>query len=88
MLSFTTGGPQATYGPGGKNGDINDLLRHVQYGMLHFVGMDVLPPFIAYGASRVTAEQRAAYLAAYRERLLSLDTTAPIEFGSSAQAMP
>lgn len=84
MLSFTTGGPPSSYGPGGKNGDLDELLRHVQYGMFRFVGMDVLPPFIAYGAARVTKEQRAAYLDAYRERLLSLDSTAPLEFCKTA----
>jgi NAD(P)H dehydrogenase (quinone) len=86
MLSFTTGGPAATYGENGKNGSIGELLRHVQYGMLHFIGMDVLPPFIAYGAARVTPEQRGEYLAAYRERLLNLESTAPIEFSRAAQA--
>ncbi|HEV2690797.1 MAG TPA: NAD(P)H-dependent oxidoreductase [Bryobacteraceae bacterium] len=86
MLAFTTGGPAATYGPAGKNGRIDELLRHVQYGMLYFIGMNVLPPFIAYGASRVAPEQRADYLEAYRQRLLTLDSTAPIEFHSVAQA--
>jgi NAD(P)H dehydrogenase (quinone) len=86
MLSFTTGGPPATYVPGGANGDINELLRHIQYGMFHFVGMEVLPPFIAYGAARVNDEQRAAYLEAYRARLLSLESTAPIEFRKAAGA--
>ena len=72
--------------PNGKNGDIDELLRHVQYGMLHFVGMDVLPPFIAYGAARVTPEQRAAYLAAYRRPAAEPGVTAPIEFERAAQA--
>jgi len=85
MLSFTTGGPPAAYGAHGKNGDLHEILRHVQYGMLHYVGMDVLPPFIAYSAARVTTEQRAAYLAAYRERLLTLEATTPIAFHSAAQ---
>ncbi len=86
MLSFTTGGPPATYGPNGKNGDLHELLRHVQYGMLHYIGMDVLPPFVAYGAARVTPEQRTAYLADYRQRLVTLESTAPIEFDRAAQA--
>ena len=84
MLSFTTGGPAATYGETGKNGSLEGLLRHVQYGMLHFIGMDVLPPFIAYSASRVAPEQREAYLAEYRKRLLSVDATQPIQFSSAA----
>jgi len=86
MLSFTTGGPPASYVPGGRNGDLDELLRHIQYGMLNFVGMDVLPPFVAYGAARVTPEQRAAYLAAYRERLLTLDSTAPIQYHKAVGA--
>jgi NAD(P)H dehydrogenase (quinone) len=80
MLSFTTGGPASTYGPAGKNGSLDELLRHVQYGMLHFIGMDVLPPFIAYSAARVPGEQRNAYSAEYRERLLALESTEPIDF--------
>ncbi|HLH00755.1 MAG TPA: NAD(P)H-dependent oxidoreductase [Bryobacteraceae bacterium] len=86
MLSFTTGGPPASYVPGGPNGDIDELLRHIQYGMFHFVGMDVLPPFIAYSAARVNSEQRAQYLNAYRERLLCLESTAPLEFQKAAGA--
>ena len=86
MLSFTTGGPSATYGPEGKNGRIEELIRHIQYGMLHFIGMDVLPPFIAYSASRVAAEQRQAYLEAYRERLVAIESTAPIDFEHAAGA--
>ncbi len=80
MLSFTTGAPPAAYAPGGRNGSLDVLLHHVQHGMLHFVGMDVLPPFVAHSAARVTVEDRAAYLEAYKQRLLSLDTTAPIKF--------
>ena len=86
MLSFTTGGLPSSYVPGGSHGDIDELLRHIQYGMFHFVGMEVLPPFIAYGAAKVDASQRAAYLEAYRARLLSLESTAPIQFHKAAGA--
>ncbi len=79
MLAFTTGGPPASYGPTGKNGQLEVLLHHVHYGMFRFVGMDVLPPFIAYGAARVNDEQRAAYLEAYRKHLLCLQSMKPIE---------
>ena len=34
---------------GGRNGNLEQLLVHVQYGMLHYVGMEVLPPFVVYG---------------------------------------
>ena len=86
MLSLTTGGPAASYGPGTKNGSIDQVLRHIQSGMQYFIGMDVLPPFIAYGASRAAPEQRAAYLEAYRQRLLSLETITPLQFSSPIAA--
>jgi NAD(P)H dehydrogenase (quinone) len=86
MLAFTTGGPPASYVAGGAHGDIDELLRHIQYGMFHFVGMDVLPPFIAYGAGRVTAQQREEYLEAYRARILEIESTRPLEFHKAAGA--
>jgi NAD(P)H dehydrogenase (quinone) len=48
--------------------------------MLYFVGMDVLPPFIAWSASWVPDEMKKAYLDQYRERVLALDSTEPIFF--------
>jgi len=86
MLAFTTGGPPSSYTEGGSHGDVFELLRHVQYGMFHFVGMDVLAPFIAYGAARVTAAERAAYLERYRERLLKIESDVPLEFHKTAAA--
>ena len=86
MLSFTTGAPVATYVPGGRNGNIYDLLLHAQHGMLQFVGMDVLPPFIAYGAGRANDEQRAQYLDDYRDRLLTLDATVSLDVSGAVQA--
>jgi len=61
-------------------------LRHAHYGMMHFIGLDVLPPFIAFGAARVTAERRADHLAEYREHLLRIETATPLEFDKVAQA--
>jgi NAD(P)H dehydrogenase (quinone) len=86
MLAFTTGGPPSSYTAGGSHGDVFELLRHVQYGMLHFVGMDVLAPFIAYGAARVTAAERTAYLDAYRARLNAIESDAPLDFYKAAGA--
>jgi hypothetical protein len=41
--------------------------------------MDVMAPFVAFGAARATPEQRASYLNDYRLRLLAIESTAPIE---------
>jgi len=80
MLVLTTGGPAAAYTPEGKNGYMPDVLLHINRGMLHFLGLQVLPPFIAYAAARVPPEQRAEYLSAFRERLLTLEVTEPLRF--------
>ena len=40
--------------------------------MLEYLGMKALEPFVAYGAPRVDAEQRAAYLARWRARLIEI----------------
>jgi NAD(P)H dehydrogenase (quinone) len=86
MLALTTGSPQRVYAPDGRNGELDRLLFHIQYGMLHYVGMDVLPPFVAWGAVRATDEQRAGYLAAYRDRLRAVDVTPPLRFDVTTQS--
>jgi NAD(P)H dehydrogenase (quinone) len=84
MLAFTTGGPPAVYGPGGTHGSLDDLLFPIQHGMLYFVGMEVLPPFVAYAVERCSPEERASALSADRERLLHLKETPPIDFSRPA----
>jgi len=70
LLSLTTGGSgEAAYQPDGFNGDINGILRPIQRGMFQFLGYDVLKPQIVHGPAQASAEQRAAFLAAWRERL-------------------
>jgi len=73
LLTFTTGGPEFTYGADGKNGDIDKVIFHIQHGMLYFTGMQTLPPFIVYGAARISAEERAGKLAEYELYLENLD---------------
>jgi len=80
MLVLTTGAPAVAYTPQGKNGNMHDVLLHINRGMLYFIGLQVLPPFIAYSAARVTPENRAEYLLAFRERLLALESTGPLRF--------
>lgn len=78
MLALTTGGPEAAYMPGGRNGEISMQLYPIQHGILYFAGMDVLPPYVAWSPVRVEPDVRARYLAEYRERLLALETTQPL----------
>jgi NAD(P)H dehydrogenase (quinone) len=78
MLAMTTGGPAASYSTGGRNGELHALLSHIEWGMLDFVGFDVLSPFVVWGPARATDEDRAATLAVWRERLRAIEHEAPV----------
>ena len=85
LLSLTTGGPQTMYSPTGLNGDIEQILFPIHHGIFYFVGLEVLPPFIAWSVSRVGDEGRQAYLEQYRQRLLSWQVTPPLSYPSLAE---
>lgn len=67
---------------------IDHYLLGIQYGMLRYVGFDVLPPFIAWQAAQVGNEVRKQHLAAYQNRLSTLMTTEPLLFNSLDQYHP
>ncbi len=80
MLVLTTGGPEISYGEGARNGDMEKLLYPIQHGVLHFVGMDVLPPFVVWSPARLEEEERKNYLAMYAHRLKFLQKTPKLDF--------
>ena len=80
MLCITTGTASTLYEPDGIDGDLLHVLWPIHNGMLAYTGFTVLPPFVAWMPGRVDAAERAAYLMAYRERLVALDTTEPLFF--------
>jgi len=80
MLCITTGTASTLYEPDGIDGDLLHVLWPIHNGMLAYTGFTVLPPFVAWMPGRVEADERAAYLAAYGERLTALDTTEPLFF--------
>lgn len=81
MLSLTTGGLAASYAKDGYNGNIEQILRPIHRGMLQFVGFDVLRPQIVYGPVRLTDEERANELDAWRERLAGIAAEPPMDVG-------
>jgi len=81
LLSVTTGGPGAVYEKGGWNGDINAILRPIQRGILRFTGWDVLAPTIVFSPVRISDEERAASINAWKARLLALNSEQPIDVG-------
>ncbi len=80
LLSVTVGGPEAHYAERGINGPIDDLLFPIQHGILYYPGIEALPPFVLYGTDRITDEQFPDVAKAWRERLLTLETTEPIPY--------
>lgn len=80
LLSVTVGGPEAHYGPRGINGPIDDLLFPIQHGILYYPGIESLPPFVLYGTDRMTDDEFGDVAKAWKERLLTLESTEPIPF--------
>jgi NAD(P)H dehydrogenase (quinone) len=78
FLTMTTGGPEIAYGPGGKNGPLDTILFPIHHGMLYFVGMRVIPPFISFSPVRVTNEERISELKRLEEYLSKIEEQQPI----------
>ncbi|MES2131896.1 MAG: NAD(P)H-dependent oxidoreductase [Bacteroidota bacterium] len=78
FCTFTTGGSEVAYGPTGKNGSLDTILYPIQHGMLYFVGMKVLPPFICFSPARITDEERTHQIELYKEYLSNISTHKPI----------
>ncbi|WP_067564884.1 NAD(P)H-dependent oxidoreductase [Nocardia acidivorans] len=80
LLSVTIGGPESHYSARGINGPIDDLLFPIQHGILYYPGIEVLPPFVLHGTDRLTEQDYPDVAKAWKERLLTLDSTDPIPF--------
>ncbi|MEU3255161.1 NAD(P)H-dependent oxidoreductase [Streptomyces sp. NPDC006997] len=80
LLSVTVGGPEAHYAARGINGPIDDLLFPIHHGILYYPGIEVLPPFVLYGADRMDEEGYQAVAKSWERRLLTLESTEPIAF--------
>lgn len=72
LISVTTGGTRERFSDSGLYGDIDYVLRPIQKGVIEYVGMEALEPFVAYAAPRVTDEERQEMLEAYVARLEEL----------------
>lgn len=83
MLVLTTGGPCSMYTQTGMHGDIDRILYPINHGVLYYVGMEVLSPFIAWSTEHVGQERREEYLNEYRARLLNWQTANTISYPSA-----
>ena len=77
MLSLTTGAPKDAWA-GGALGDIERGLWPLQFGVLRFLGFQVLRPNVVYGPAQMDDVQRDQALERYRARLAALDDETPL----------
>lgn len=80
MLSVTTGGPAADYGPRGINGPLDDLLFPVTHGVLFYPGMEVLRTHAVHGTGRMSGDDIRAALDTWSSRLAHVFEEAPIPY--------
>ncbi|MET1412057.1 NAD(P)H-dependent oxidoreductase [Roseibium sp. HPY-6] len=88
LVSVTTGAPQKAFGPGCRGGDFEVMLWPVHYS-LHYVGYEVLPPFVSYGVQghgysyereETLRERLKQNLSNWRGYLSKIDEIQPLKF--------
>lgn len=72
MLVTTTGAPKEMYSEGGAHGDLNKHLESITHCIFEYMGMEVLPSYVIYGASSMFREKGAEELGKYRKRLFEI----------------
>jgi glutathione-regulated potassium-efflux system ancillary protein KefG len=72
MAAITTGGRKVAYERGGYNRfTVRELMAPIEQ-TAFLCGIDYLPPFIAYGAHQMTAEEIAMHADEYRRVVIAL----------------
>lgn len=82
MLAVSLGGQPHMFGPGAIHGELEVMLQPILRGMLGYVGLSVLPPYVAYHVPYISHEARTEILQGYRDHLLTLDERVPLRFPS------
>ncbi|WP_338525089.1 NAD(P)H-dependent oxidoreductase [Pseudomonas batumici] len=85
LVSVTLGGREHMFGEDAIHGPLEDMLRPLLRGTLAYVGLDVLPPFVAWHVPYISADSREQFLVGYHQRLENLDQDSPLVFPRLAQ---
>ena len=80
MCVLTMGARENDFKADGIHGDLLTNLWPLHNGCLHYLGLEVLPPFIAYGTSYLSDEDRTRYVDGYDTYLRNIDTLEPLYF--------
>ncbi len=82
MLATSVGGQPHMFGPGAIHGDLDTLLKPIQQGMLAYVGLAVLPPFVAYHVPYLPPLEREQTLLDYQRHLAQINSLTPLPMPS------
>lgn len=85
LVTVTLGGREHMFGEGAIHGPLEDMLRPILRGTLAYVGLDVLPPFVAWHVPYISQEARQEFLVSYQRRLQHLSDDLPLQFPRLAQ---
>ncbi len=85
LVSVTLGGREHMFGEGAIHGPLEDMLRPILRGTLAYVGLEVLPPFVAWHVPYISAEARQKFLQSYQQRLENIGQDQPLEFPRLSQ---
>ncbi|MGY2226378.1 NAD(P)H-dependent oxidoreductase [Pseudomonas gingeri] len=85
LVTVTLGGREHMFGEDAIHGPLEDMLRPLLRGTLAYVGLDVLPPYVAWHVPYISAEAREQFLVGYHWRLENLDQDSPLVFPRLAQ---
>ena len=80
LVTVTLGGREHMFGEGAIHGPLEDMLRPILRGTLAYIGLDVLPPFVAWHVPYISQEARDAFLSSYQMRLQQLSDDLPLQF--------
>lgn len=82
MLSLTVGAREDYFRQAPQR-DLIRVLEPIHYGIFAYCGLEVLPPFIAYGPGEMSEAERKATLEAFRKHLKRLPELEPLRFSST-----
>ena len=80
LLAFTLGGREHMFGEDKIHGEMQTMLSPLLRGSMAYVGLSVLPPFIAWHVPYITDEDRHSLLEQYQTYLTNLDQLDPLIF--------
>ncbi len=80
MIAMTTGCDERMMAPDGLLGDVEVMLWPLQFGVLAYTGLRVLPPWVGWNLRYQTPERQAAYLDEYAAHLLRAEQLPPLFF--------